>query len=233
MEEFLAKCPISDVFHWKAICYQTLISKCLSSGILAGSVALKLPQIMNIISTKDVKGLAPESFYSEVPLTVLTVMYNIRQGYPFLSYGESAVIMVQNVILVLLLWQFMKPSPSVSVITSVLAMFLGVTLGCKMMPPQYLHTLPMLTLPLMVYSRMVQILSSYKQGTTGQLSSITTGLTFLGSLARVFTTISEVGMDLPLLTGFGLGSLLSAVQLGQVSFSTFIFYEIMPTFPLF
>jgi mannose-P-dolichol utilization defect protein 1 len=96
---------------------------------------------MNIISTKDVKGLAPESFYSEVPLTVLTVLYNIRQGYPFLSYGESTVIMVQNVILVLLLWQFMKPSPSVSVITSVLSMFLGVTLGGKMMPPLYLKLL--------------------------------------------------------------------------------------------
>lgn len=220
MADFFEKCPLPKVLTWSTACYQSLVSKVLSIGILTGSVILKLPQILNIVKTQDVKGLAPESFYTEVPLTTITVLYNIRQGYSFSTYGESVMILIQNLILVLLLWQYSKPNPSLTKKVSVLGVFGAIAYICYVVPGQYLRLLPLTTLPLMVYSRAVQIISSFKHKTTGQLSSITVGLTFLGSIARVFTTITDVGVDLSLLLGFGLGTLLSGVQLGQVRSTT-------------
>jgi hypothetical protein len=219
MEEFIAKCPLPKALEWPKECYTMLISKFLSTGILAGSVALKLPQILNLVSSKSVEGLSPEAFYSEVPLTILTVMYNYRQGYPFMSYGENVMVMIQNIILVLLLWKYMKPKPSMGFMISIISLFVGITAICKVLPAQYLHFLPMSNLPLVVYARMSQIINSYKNSTTGALSSITTALIFLGGLARVFTTINEVGWDLNLLSGYAVGLTLAGIQLAQVQFS--------------
>jgi uncharacterized protein with PQ loop repeat len=218
MSDFLASCPIDKAlaFAWPADCYKLLLSKFLSTGILAGSVALKLPQILNIISTKDVLGLSPMAFYTEVPITLCTILYNYRLNYPFISYGESVMICIQNFILVLLLWQFMKPKPSMGLRVGVLASFVGLAAGCFVMPAEYLYILPLAQLPLVVYARLVQIFANFSQGTTGQLSSITTILTFLGSLARIFTTIQDVGLDWNLLAGFVLGAVLSFILLAQV-----------------
>ncbi len=127
------------------------------------------------------------------------------------------MILIQNVILVVLLWQYMQPKATVGHISSIVVMFLAVTVICIYLPAEYLYVLPLTNLPLMLYSRLVQIYANVQQGTTGQLSSITTTLTFLGSLARIFTTMQEVGMDVSLLTGFGSAALLSAILLAQVS----------------
>jgi hypothetical protein len=193
------------------------LSHFLSGAILLGSLAVKLPQIFNIVMSGDVEGISPEAFYSEVPLSIHTVMYNYRNGYPFMTYGETAIVMVQNLALVFILWKYMSPSPSSTTIFSVLSLFIGITVGCFYLPAHYLYLLPTLNLPLMIYSRLAQIIANANKRTTGQLSSITTLLTFAGSLARVFTTIQQVGYDLSLIGGFVTGACLSGILLAQVS----------------
>lgn len=216
--EFFAECPLAAIPSWPSSCFSMLISKALSTAILLGSVALKLPQILNIVSTENVVGLSPQSFYTEVPLYITSVIYNYRQNYPFLSYGESVMILFQNIILVFLLWRYIKPAPTSSHMISILGLFVAVFVGCLyLLPDMYLYILPLSNLPLMIYARTIQIYNSYKVKRTGSLSSITTGLNLLGSLARVFTTIQEVGWDMSLLSGFLISSALSGIQLFQVS----------------
>uniref|UniRef100_V5ICI7 Putative conserved secreted protein n=1 Tax=Ixodes ricinus TaxID=34613 RepID=V5ICI7_IXORI len=66
---------------------------------------------------------------------------------------------------------------------------------------------------------MMQVWSNHRNGHTGQLSAITTGLLFFGALARIFTSVTETGDALmvatfmiaarrKLLHLFALGSLL-------------------------
>jgi hypothetical protein len=215
----LQKCPPTDILTWPNDCFKLFLSSILSSAILAGSVALKLPQVLNILSTKEVVGLSPSAFYTEVPLSMITILYNYRLSYPFMAYGETVIIFIQNFILVCLLWQYSKPKPSVGHMLSVLAVFALVGVVCYHSPAEYLYLFPLTTLPLMLYARLVQIIANYQQGTTGQLSSITATLNLAGSLARIFTTIQDVGMDIALLTGFGSGAALSAILLAQVSLS--------------
>lgn len=212
----MCQLDFTNGFVFDPNCIGAYAAKAVGTLILAGALALKLPQMYNIYATKDVVGLSPEAFYTDVPLSTVSVVYNILQGNPFTSYGEGCIIGLQNFVLVLLLWAYMKPAPSLSTMVSVLALFGGVTLVSFYLPPEYQYVLPLSTLPMMMYSRLAQIYSSYKQGTTGQLSLITTFLQFGGSLARVGTTIVEVGWDWSLLAVYLLSALLNGIMMAQV-----------------
>jgi uncharacterized protein with PQ loop repeat len=200
-------------------CIALFISKALGILILAGSVLLKLPQIINIYGTKDVEGLSAFSFYTDVPLVITNVVYNVLQGNPFSSYGENVFILVQNLVLVFMLWTYMSPKvkPSFLTMIGILAFFAAVAIGSLKLPPTLWSLLPLSNLPLLLISRIPQIIQNFRFSSTGQLSGITTFLIFAGSLARIFTTIQEVGWDFSLLTGFFLGFGTSGLLLLQVS----------------
>ena len=164
----------------KTECFKSYLAKVLGYLILLGSFALKLPQIVNIISTSKVDGLSPASFYGEVPLTITTVAYNVLKNNPFSSYGETCVILVQNIILVVLLWIYMKPSPTVVTVLSITTLFAFVALVSFNLSAEYQYLLPLVNVPIMVWTRIVQIVNNFKIKSTGQLSIITTTLMFVG-----------------------------------------------------
>mmetsp|Transcript_29817 Transcript_29817/g.30248 ORF Transcript_29817/g.30248 Transcript_29817/m.30248 type:complete len:85 (+) Transcript_29817:1-255(+) len=68
----------------------------------------------------------------------------------------------------------------------------------------------------MLSSRIPQIIKNIQQRSTGSLSSITNFLIFIGSFARIFTTLQEVGMDIPQLINYSLGSLTAGILFFQV-----------------
>ncbi|EEY65195.1 uncharacterized protein PITG_22638, partial [Phytophthora infestans T30-4] len=80
-------------------CIKAVISKGLSYAIITGSLILKLPQILKILSAKDVTGLTPSAFYMEVVLYLSSTIYNVLRGYPLSTWGENVVILAQNIIL--------------------------------------------------------------------------------------------------------------------------------------
>lgn len=53
-------------------------------------------------------------------------------------------------------------------------------------------TLNSLCIPIAAFSRLTQIVTIIRNGATGQLSPITSGLNFIGAVARVGTTLKEV-----------------------------------------
>ena len=150
------------------------------------------------------------------------------QNNPFTSYGETCIVCVQNIVLVLLLWAFMKPAPSTLHKLAVSGSLVAFTfLSFTEIQPEFQYLLPLCGVPLLVYSRGAQVWSNFLNGSTGQLSIITSFLQLGGSAARIFTTIQEVGYDIPLLTGYGTSFMLSATLLLQVrSFQAFFVWNI-------
>ena len=71
------------------------------------------------------------------------------------------------------------------------------------------------TIPIFVASRIPQIMQTYSSGHTGQLSALTVMLVWLGSVARVFTTLQEVKDGL-LLIGFASAAFLNTIIAGQM-----------------
>ena len=63
--------------------------------------------------------------------------------------------------------------------------------------------------------QLIQIVENKKNGSTGQLSAITMGLLFAGSVARIFTSIQETGDYLVIVT-YAVSSLANAIICAQI-----------------
>lgn len=73
------------------------------------------------------------------------------------AYGEIMTILVQNIIIVVLLWCYMKDRPSALGIAGLVAVFLGTTVGCAMLPNERLVLLPYSNLPLIIVAKVPQV----------------------------------------------------------------------------
>jgi mannose-P-dolichol utilization defect protein 1 len=136
-------------------CLKMLVSKALGYAIIAGSFILKLPQILIIISAKDVTGLNPSAFYLEVLTFQAGCAYNLLRGYPIDTWGENAVILIQNMILVMLLWTY----SNVSLVQKLVSIAAFVSLGAAMfqLPTEIQWILPSASIPMSIMARMPQV----------------------------------------------------------------------------
>lgn len=66
-------------------------------------------------------------------------------------------ILVQNTLIVVLLWYYMKDRPSALGIAGLMALFVGTAVGCAMLPAEQLVLLPYTNLPLIVVAKVPQV----------------------------------------------------------------------------
>lgn len=89
-----------------------LLLSLVSFGVMAGAAIVKIPQIVNVVRAGSARGLSLPSLYLETLATLAGTIYNLLAGNPFRSYGETALILIQNVIIVVLAWRTTtKPTP--------------------------------------------------------------------------------------------------------------------------
>ena len=79
-------------------------------GIIAGSLALKLPMVLNMVKGQTAKGLVFQSMLSELLLLVLNIGYNYHFGYAVSTYGENIIILVQSLFIVFLALKYKEIS---------------------------------------------------------------------------------------------------------------------------
>lgn len=198
-------------------CLKFTISKALGYGIVAGAAMVKLPQILKIVMAKSAANISRLSVYTELLCNLWVGAYNVIEGNPFSTYGESVLISIQNGVIVLLLWTFAtkKERPTATHILSVVAFFVAAAVAPVYLPEQHLPLLFTATMPLFSFSRLTQIWQNFKAGTTGNLAFLTLFMNFAGTAARVFTTIQEVDDPL-ILVNYLLNAVLNGVLLFQV-----------------
>ncbi|CAM9615502.1 unnamed protein product, partial [Phaeothamnion confervicola] len=196
-----------------------LLSTVTCSGILAGSVILKMPQIARIRQSKSVLGLSPSSLYAEVISGAAGAMVCSLRRYRFLAWGEGLFILVQNLALTLMLWRYSDPPmPPPAAAAAAVGFFAAAALMYLWLPPRFYDALMASNAPLLLCSTVPQILLNLRDGHTGQLSASTVGLKIAGAAARIFTTLVEIGPDPYILFNYALAVALNCVQLLQVFF---------------
>lgn len=146
-------------------------------GIIAGSLALKLPMILNMIKGQTAKGLVFQSMLSELLNLVLNIGYNYHFGYAVSTYGENIIILIQSLVILFLALKYKE----ISSIQLVQAAALSFTLlGTFLLDyaPDALYTynqvivlgLRRFVLNLELWSRVPQILANHKNKFTGVLA---------------------------------------------------------------
>ncbi|RGB38030.1 hypothetical protein C1646_733270 [Rhizophagus diaphanus] len=191
-------------------CLKILLSKGLGFGIVLGGALVKLPQIIKILSAGSARGLSLSSCILETFAIGIGLAYNFRQGNPFSTYGELLFLTIENIIIIFLILNYSRRSKDLY-LTGITIVAISYVLGSSsIINDAFLSYLQALTIPFSISSKIPQIIINHKNSSTGQLSSFAVFGFTAGSLARIFTTLSEVDDSL-LLSGYILGSIFNII----------------------
>ena len=197
-------------------CLTLAISKALGLAIIATASVVKVPQILKLIQSKSAQGVSFTSYVLETASFLITLAYNARNGFPFSTYGETALILVQDVAISILILHFSNKSGLAGAFVALVAAAVyALIVSDTLVPTSMMTTLQAGAGVLSIASKLPQIITVYQQGGTGQLSAFAVFNYLAGSLSRIFTTLQEVD-DKLILYGFVAGFVLNAVLAGQM-----------------
>ena len=196
-------------------CLKLAISKLLGVAIIGASSIVKIPQLLKLLNSQSAEGISFLSYLLETASYLITLIYNIRNGFPFSTYGEVALIAIQNIAISVLVLQYSGRIPAAAAFVAGLAAAGYVIYNPALVSFSTLQYLQASAGLLGVASKLPQILTIAREGGTGQLSAFALFNYLAGSLARVFTTLQEVD-DKLILYGFVAGFVLNAVLAGQM-----------------
>ena len=152
-------------------CLKLAVSKGLGIGIIAASSIVKVPQILKLVRSRSAEGVSFLSYVLETTAYLITLAYNYRNGFPFSTYGETALIMGQNVIISVLVLNFSGRAGLAAVFIAALAGAAGALFTPDLLDMQTLGYLQAGAGVLGVASKAPQIATIWSQGGTGQLSA--------------------------------------------------------------
>lgn len=199
-------------------------------GMMAGSAAKGMPQILRIVNSKSVKGLSPIAFYGDGMVYLSKVAYHVRMRYPVEAWGELLFLLGQNAVCINLLHRYSKDDSEVGMIRPLAkgpkfrwvraiadALILASAgLMFANLPDRWLPFLSLATAPMLLTSYSAQAWTNFARRSTGQLSVGTVFLRWAGSLVRVVTTIAQLNGDIVVLANHLLGVLGCSVLLLQL-----------------
>jgi mannose-P-dolichol utilization defect protein 1 len=160
-----------DLFSGDGACLKLGISKGLGIAIVGASGIVKIPQLLKLLNSQSSAGVSFLSYLLETSALLITLAYNARQGNPFSTYGESALIAAQNVAIAsLVLYYGGKSAGAVAFVAGLAgagyAMFNDSLVDAKAM-----GALQAGAGILGVASKLPQIVTIWQEGGTGQLSA--------------------------------------------------------------
>ena len=192
-EKFFSCVKKTITFNLEKECIVYLISKGLSIGIVFFSFISKLPQILYMYKEKAVTGLSYISIYLDIFSFLCSTLYPFHMNYPFLTYGENLILMIQNIIIFCLAWNYDINQNSDRRNMSFSFLFCSFLFAVykDLLDERAWKIVGSASTVLSLISRLAQIFKSFKEKSTGPLSTITYGLNMGGNLARIFTTLKE------------------------------------------
>ncbi|MCJ1276345.1 hypothetical protein MMC21_004150 [Puttea exsequens] len=209
------KTLILDINLTHTACLKLGISKTLGLATVAGSSVVKIPQILKLLNSQSASGISFSSYALETISFLITLIYNARLGFPFSTYGETAMIAIQNVAICLLVLRFTGQNVLAAGFVGALGTAAYALQDDKIVDMGTLQYAQMGAGVLGVASKVPQIVAIWRQGGTGQLSAFAVFNYLIGSATRIFTTIQEVD-DKLILYGFLAGFALNLVLAGQM-----------------
>ncbi|KAG6444029.1 mannose-P-dolichol utilization defect 1 protein homolog [Manduca sexta] len=188
-----------DYNFFDASCFKATLSKGLGIGIIAGSILVKVPQIIKILNSKSAQGINVYGVYLELFAITANFAYSYVMGFPFSAWGEGTFLAIQTAIIACLVLHYggapIKAAGFLGAYVGLVSALIG-----GFTPTDVLWTMQAVNVPIILIAKSIQVITNYKNGSTGQLSAITCFLLFGGSIARIFTSIQETGDFIIILT---------------------------------
>lgn len=185
----------------KGFDFLTLLSRTTGYVVIAGSMLFKLPQAARIFRKKSAAGLSSSMYILETIGIAMSLAFSIRNAFPFSTYGETVFIVLQNVVIMAGISLYSdEPRPPILALSLLLAsLFFAYTIS-PLAPMLLVSILQTVSIPLLNFSRVPQLLLNYRNKSTGELAPSTLILQAVGNVARIFTTMVQLQNTLYLLS---------------------------------
>ncbi|KAK0194544.1 hypothetical protein F5146DRAFT_1221969 [Armillaria mellea] len=150
-------------------CIRYSLSKGVGLGIVVGGSIVKVPQIILVVKSRSAEGLSLGTYILETLSYCITLLYSLRNDFPFSTYGENLFLTIQNALITQLI-VFYSPNPQgkITLISAGLTAFISTL---YYLPTEILSYLQIATLPLSLFAKIPQITQNYQSKSTGQLSA--------------------------------------------------------------
>ncbi|CAI5756555.1 unnamed protein product [Candida verbasci] len=234
----------------KAIGIGKVLAALLSALQVGVSSFIRIPQIRKLLiksetdRIKVAKGLSLESLSLDTLNSLIHVSFNSQHNIPFINYGESLLLGIQNAIIILLMKYYrLRDNGEIKDINSIpsykdkflsvfegLATPLGIMIGStifftKLAPSNLISILEILNIPISIIAKYPQIKVNYELKTAKHLSDVVLKANVVGSLIRVYTSFTDYSTKAKknkntidekiLLAGYTTSFILNSVLLGQ------------------
>lgn len=157
-------------------CTSLAISKALGIAIVGASGIVKVPQILKLIGSRSSAGVSFVSYALETASLLITLSYSVRNQFPFSTFGETALIAVQDVVVGMLVLTFAgRSSAAAAFIAVVAASVYALLFDQTLVDAQTMAMLQAGAGALGVASKAPQIYTIWREGGTGQLSAFAVG----------------------------------------------------------
>lgn len=180
-------------------CLKLAVSKGLGIGIVAASAVVKVPQILKLVRSKSASGVSFLSYLLETSSLLITLAYNVRNGFPFSTFGEAALILCQNIVITVLVLHYSGKQSMAGLFVAVLATSVVTLFSPNILDMQAMGYLQASASVLGVSSKIPQIFAIWQQGGTGQLSAFAVGWAGSGGQCEGDTDafVCNTGLQLP------------------------------------
>jgi mannose-P-dolichol utilization defect protein 1 len=165
------KTLINDVDLAATECVKLAISKGLGIGIIGASSIVKVPQLLKLINSQSAEGVSFTSYLLESSAYLISLSYNVRHGFPFSTYGETALILVQNIAIASLVLKYGGNGLGITAWVGGLLAAGAALFNADWIGDERLSLLQATAGILGVASKVPQILTIWSEGGTGQLSA--------------------------------------------------------------
>jgi len=180
-------------------CFKALLSKGLGIAIIAGSLLVKVPQVIKILNNKSGEGISVCGVFLDLLAITIHMSYSFMNSFPFSAWGDSTFLALQTAIIAFLVLSYGGGKGKAIMFACLYPMMVFV-LNSGITPMNILVGLQSINIPILLTAKFTQAYANFANKSTGQLSAATVTLLFAGSLARIFTSIQETGDTMMIVT---------------------------------
>lgn len=233
----------------KAIGIGKVIAALLSALTVGVSSFIRVPQIRKLLINSEhdriavANGLSLTSLSLDTLNSLIHVTFNSQNRIPFIQYGESLLLGIQNAIIILLVkfyrgqetagvgkWQGLNCDDKFAAIRGAVTKPLVIMIASaiffnKLAPSSLISALEILNIPISIVAKFPQIKTNYELKTVKHLSDTVLRANVVGSLIRVYTSFTDYSTkkqrnkntvdETILLAGYSTSLILNSILLGQ------------------
>ncbi|CAK9440619.1 uncharacterized protein LODBEIA_P46470 [Lodderomyces beijingensis] len=233
----------------KAIGIGKVFAALLSALTVGVSSFIRIPQIRKLLiktqadRIKVANGLSLQSLSLDTLNSLVHVTFNSQHNIPFINYGESLLLGIQNAIIILLVKFYrsteegqvanlskLSLGEQVKAVADTLAKPVGIMIASviffnKIAPTNLISLLEILNIPISILAKIPQITANYKLKTVSHLSDVVLRANVVGSLIRVYTSYTDYKTKAQknkttidekiLLAGYTTSMIMNSILLGQ------------------